>query len=95
MNNFSKNQKHYNNPLNGKYYIFKAGWEFQKDNILKSGENKYLDYVYLYNTWDEYTLNMRVHIWDFVIRYCHKFLRLNEDELAQLSEYLIVVRKNT
>ncbi|CDW81111.1 UNKNOWN [Stylonychia lemnae] len=88
-------QKQKYKALDGKHYIFKAGWEFQKEIVFGSPPNGYLDYVYIYKNWDDYTQNMTIHIWDFIIRYCYKFLRYTREDLTSLNQYLKVVKQYT
>ena len=78
----------FNKLVENKFYIFKAGWEFQKDRLLNYSPDCILEYIYIFDTRKEYAENMRIHIWDFIVRYCQKFLRLTINYMTILDDYL-------
>ncbi len=91
------NGKYYQNELNNKIYIYKTGWEYvEKPHLQLSREALEKDFVTFYPNWDIYAKQMRVRIWDFVVRYCMKLFRLSEKEMRDFDEYILkVVQPNT
>lgn len=72
-----------NGVLIDKFFIFRAGWEnLQKQTKIDK------NFVHLYKSQSEYMHNMRVHVWDFILRYCQKPFRLTQYELEELHKFL-------
>eukprot|EP00347_Sterkiella_histriomuscorum_P012636 403367810 len=92
QNRFNKKET---KTVRNEWYIFKAGWEFQKDRLFNQGVQNSEDYFYTYHTWNDYKDNMQIFIWDFTVRYCQKFLRLRIQDMNALLEYLKDVKEFT
>ena len=69
--------------LKDKYFIYRAGYEYitMTDEVL-------LKEVHLYPTFQEYVEHMKIHIWDFTVRYLQRPLRLSVREMEGFNEFL-------
>ena len=77
-------------PAKGRTYVVKPGYEYESNRFL--AENGKYQYLTVYESWTEYNEKMCEGVFEYIVTYCHRNLRLTQDDLAKIRGFLDLIQ---